>query len=92
MLDGRWRVKRLGGLLPPLGIVRKEIVGSSGRTVIGPLSLWFDVRGTRLHYRAPLKGLVDVIEPTEDDARRGRAELLGARIGTFLLVRREDDV
>jgi hypothetical protein len=81
-------VKRLGGLLPPLGFVRKEIAGSSGRTLVGPVSLRFDVRGTRLHYRAPLNGLVDVIESTEDDARRGRAELFGLRIGSFLLVRR----
>jgi hypothetical protein len=86
-LDGTWRVKRLGGLLPPLGLVRKEIAGGHGRTVLAGLALGFDVTGCELRYRRPLKGFVDVLEEGDGPARRGTATLFGRTFGSFLMTR-----
>jgi hypothetical protein len=86
-LDGTWRVRRLGGLLPPLGLVRKEIVGDRGRTVVGAVSFVFDVRGDELRYRLPLRGLVDVLEPGDGRVRRGEARVLGRAVGSFSMTR-----
>ena len=84
-LQGRWRVRRTGGLLPPLVGVRKRIQGGRGETAIGPLPGFpFDVDGLRLRYRSPLRGLVDELEP-DDDGFRGRATFRGRRLGTFEL-------
>jgi hypothetical protein len=86
-LDGRWKVIRTGGLLPPfLGLVHKEITGSSGRTVAG-VSVPFDVVGLELRYRTPLRGVVDQLEPVGADAFAGTTRLFGRRIGTFRLER-----
>jgi hypothetical protein len=86
-MDGEWRLQRLGGLLPPLRFMRKEIADTHGRTVIGKLLLHFDVEDNELHYRFPLKGLVDVVEPGPGNRRRGRARLFGCGIGSFLMIR-----
>lgn len=86
-LAGRWRVARTGGLLPPLGGVRKEIEGTTGWTVLGPLRLPFDASDGRLRDRAPLRGLVDVLEPDGPDAFRGRALVFGVQYGTFRMER-----
>jgi ferritin-like metal-binding protein YciE len=85
-LDGTWDVKRTSGLLPPMVGVRKRIRGASGETLLGPLPVRFDVRGNELHYRAPLKGLVDVLEP-ENGAYRGRAVFGGRTVAHFELRR-----
>jgi hypothetical protein len=82
-LDGSWKVERTGGLLPPLLGVRKVIGGATGETRVGPLPpLRFDVRGLELHYRGPLRGLVDLLEP-DGDGFRGRAILFGRELGRF---------
>ena len=36
-LESDWRVRRRGGLLPPIIGVRKRISGARGETRIGPL-------------------------------------------------------
>jgi len=87
-LEGDWQVERTGGFLPPLIGVRKHIEGGRGWTTIGPFpGAPFDVVGSELRYRAPFRGVVDVIEPTSE-GYRGRALLFGREIGTFRLLRR----
>ena len=86
-LDGVWDVKRLSGLLPPLGGVRKQIDGTRGKTMLGPLSASFDVRDLELHYRAPFRGFVDVLEVIDDDHVRGRATFRGREFARFELIR-----
>ena len=79
VLDGEWKVRPLPG-------VRKRIAGRRGETIVaGVVRFRFDVRGLELHYRLPLRGLVDVLEP-DGDGFRGRATLFGLSLGTFHLV------
>lgn len=79
VLDGEWKVRPLPG-------VRKRIAGRRGETIVaGVVRFRFDVRGLELHYRFPLRGLVDVLEP-DGDGFRGRATLFGRSLGTFHLV------
>ena len=49
-LEGTWKVRRTGGLLPPLVGIRKEIHGTSGRTTLprGIAGVPFDVVGLEL--------------------------------------------
>jgi ferritin-like metal-binding protein YciE len=86
-LDGVWDVRRTGGALPPLYGVRKRIHGRRGETLFGPLPVAFEVRGLQLRYRAPLLGLVDVLEPAAEGTYRGRTRLGGREIGQFELRR-----
>jgi hypothetical protein len=86
-LDGVWRVRRVGGLLPPLVGVRKRIRGGSGETLLGPLRWPFEVRGDELHYRRPLSRFVDVLEVVDDDRVSGRATFQGKEFGRFELTR-----
>ena len=87
-LDGEWQVIRAGGLLPPLVAVLKRIEGDRGWTSLGPLpGAPFDVVGNELHYRAPFRGFVDVVEPSSE-GYHGRALVFGREVGTFQLVRR----
>jgi hypothetical protein len=87
-LDGIWKVERVGGALPPMIGVRKRIDGDRGATLVGRLRLPFDVRGNELHYRAALRGLVDILEPSGDDAVwHGRATYRGKEFGRFELRR-----
>jgi len=86
-LDGVWNVERTGGFLPPLLGVRKEIRGDRGETKLGRLpGVPFEVVGLQLHYRRPLSGFVDVLEPA-GDGYRGRALFRGYEFGTFRLTR-----
>jgi hypothetical protein len=78
-LDGEWNVRPLPG-------VRKRIAGDRGETIVaGVVRFRFDVRDLELHYRPPLRGLVDVLEP-DGDGFRGRATVFGRTVGTFHLV------
>jgi ferritin-like metal-binding protein YciE len=88
-LDGVWHVERRGGLLPPLGDMRKLIHGDRGVTRLGPLRMPFEVRGYELHYREPFRGFVDVLEAVDQDRVRGRATFLGREYGRFELRRIE---
>jgi ferritin-like metal-binding protein YciE len=86
-LDGAWEVKRVGGALPPLFGVRKEIWGKSGSTKVGPIAcLPFDVVGESLRYRPPFQAFVDVLEPAGDEFR-GRATFRGREFGKFEMRR-----
>jgi hypothetical protein len=86
-LDGEWKVRRLGGLLPPLVGVRKHIHGTSGETRVGPLpGAPFDVVGLELRYRAPFSGFVDALEP-DGERYLGRATFRGREFGRFALER-----
>jgi hypothetical protein len=87
-LDGEWKVRRLGGLLPPLVGVRKTIHGASGETRVGRLpAAPFDVAGLELRYRAPFSAFVDELEP-DGDHYLGRATFRGREFGRFSLERR----
>ena len=85
-LDGVWKVERTGGALPPLYGVRKRIRGTRGETLFGPVPVRFAVVGNELRYRAPLLGLVDVLEPG-GDGFEGRATLFGVELGRFRMTR-----
>src|SRR5215210_7119315 len=85
-LDGRWKVERVSGALPPLYGVEKRIEGDRGETRLGPVPLRFDVDGLRLRYRFPLRGLVDELEP-DGAAYSGRALIFGRELGRFAMFR-----
>ena len=87
-LDGVWKVERTGGALPPLLGVVKHINGARGRTTFPGLpAMQFEVNGLSLHYKPPLKGLVDVLEPDGDGGFRGRATIGGRTFGHFAMRR-----
>ena len=89
-LDGVWDVKRVGGALPPLMGVRKEISGTSGATKVGPVvCLPFDVVGLSLRYRPPFQGFVDHLEPA-GETYRGRATFRGREFGKFEMKRNRE--
>ncbi len=86
-LDGWWRLRRVGGLLPPLPGVRKRIHGDRGETRIGPLpGPPFRVVGNALRYAPPFSGFVDVLEP-DGDRVQGRATFRGREFGRFEMRR-----
>jgi hypothetical protein len=85
-LNGTWKVQRVGGLLPPLVGVHKEIAGDRGWTAVGPVRAGFDVVGLELRYRGLLRGFVDVVEQ-DGEEWAGRATLGGREFGRFRLVR-----
>src|SRR5262249_26448582 len=86
-LDGVWKVRRLGGALPPLVGVTKHVRGDRGGTRGAPRGrVPFDVLGLELRYRPPLAMFVDVLEP-DGDGFRGRATVFGREYGRFELTR-----
>ena len=81
---GRWRVERVGGLLPP-GL-RKRIGRGGGSTRLGPFPLApFRVRGRTLDYR--LLPIRDELAPAADGTWLGRGLLFGREFCRFRLVR-----
>jgi hypothetical protein len=88
-VDGLWKVRRLGGLLPPLLGMRKRIHGGRGETLLGPVRLPYEVRGNELHYHRPMRGFVDVLEVVDHDLVNGRATYRGKEFGRFELRRVE---
>ncbi len=81
---GRWRVERISGLLPPLGL-RKRIGADAGSTRLGSLPLAvFRVRGRTLDYR--LLPVRDELEPAPDGTWEGRGLLFGREFCRFRLV------
>lgn len=89
-LDGVWNVVRLGGVLPPLVAVRKEIDGTRGVTRVGPLpGIPFEVEDLKLRYRPPFSAFVDELEPSSEGFR-GRATFCGHEFGQFAMRRSAD--
>ena len=87
-LDGTWKVRRTGGLLPPLLGVRKHIRGDAGETRVGRLlSVPFQVVGTELRYLGPFTGFVDRLAPAEPGRWLGEATFRGRVFGRFELRR-----
>jgi hypothetical protein len=87
-LDGEWEVRRVGGALPPLYRVHKRIDGARGETLLGPLHSPFAVVGRELRYDGLLsRGLVDSVEPGEDDWWHGVARYRGRHLGRFAMRR-----
>ncbi len=91
-LEGEWRLERLGGALPPLDGVRKEIRGQRGETRFGPLPrvpFRIEERGDRfaLVYRWPFSVLVDEVREGPDGSWLGKATLAGRTFGRFRMTR-----
>jgi hypothetical protein len=83
-LDGRWRVEREAGFLPPFGL-RKRIENGSGWTLAGGIPLArFRVDGTTLVYTGwPVR---DELAPRPDGTWGGRGLLRGREFCRFRLV------
>jgi hypothetical protein len=95
-LEGRWRVERLGGALPPMALplvgVSKEIRGGRGMTRFGFLpGLSFRVEKREdcvaLVYNPPFSMLVDELRVGSEGSWIGRATLGGRGFGQFRMVR-----
>ena len=83
-LDGRWRVQRVSGVLPPFGL-RKRIHEGRGWTLVGPVPvISLEVRGTTIVYgRLPIR---DELERQADGTWLGRGLLRGREFCRFRLV------
>lgn len=83
-LDGRWRVHRVSGVLPPFG-VRKQIQEGQGWTLVGFVRVaFFEVHGTTLVYRGlPIR---DELERQSDGTWLGRGLLREREFCRFRLV------
>lgn len=91
-LDGRWRVERLGGMLPPMVGVSKEIRGGRGKVWLGPLpgpSFRVENRGEviALVYRPPLSALTDELEAASKNSWVGQTLFGGYALGRFQMTR-----
>lgn len=91
-LEGRWRLERLSGVLPPLSGACKEIRGNRGKTRFDPLpGIPFRVDEREavlaLVYRRPFSMLVDEVREGPDGAWFGKATLSGCAIGRFRMTR-----
>jgi hypothetical protein len=92
ILEGDWKVKRVGGWLPPLLGVRKRITNGRGETRIGNLpGPPFVVDDLSLRYRPPFSGFVDILEPDEQGFA-GRATFHGRTFGRFQMIRTEAEL
>ncbi len=83
-LEGRWKVERVSGLLPPFG-VSKVIGADAGWTRIASVPVApFHVQGTTLRYRwLPVR---DELRQTEDGQWLGKGYVLGLRFCRFRLT------
>jgi hypothetical protein len=91
-LEGRWRVERLSGILPPMLGVNKEISGARGRTKLGPLPvLPFRVESREdciaLAYSPSFSVLIDELTAGSGDSWVGRTTLGGYKLGRFRMTR-----
>jgi hypothetical protein len=93
-LEGRWRVERVRGMLPPMLGVSKQIRGGTGRVRLGPLpgpSFRVEGKGERvvLVYHRPFAIVVDELEVGPEGEWSGRTLLGGCEIGRFRMTRAE---
>ena len=91
-LEGRWRVERLSGVLPPMVAVHKEIHGKRGETRFGHLiRLRFRIEEredcSALVYRPPFSILVDEVRKRTQDSWLGETTLGGRTFGRFRMMR-----
>ena len=91
-LDGDWRLARVSGLLPPLGLLHKRIDGGRGSTRLGsavrlPFSVRSGPRGPELVYAGPLAFVRDRLVPGPGGGWAGRTYLWGVPVGRFRMVR-----
>lgn len=91
-LEGRWRLERLSGALPPLNGARKEIRGEWGKTRFGAvlrLPFRIEKRGDHfaLIYRWPFSMVVDELRKGPDGSWLGKATLAGRTFGRFRMTR-----
>ena len=91
-LEGRWRVERLSGALPPMVRVHKKIQGERGETRFGPLpgpAFRIEEREDclALVYRSPFSVLVDEVRKESEDSWLGKATLGGRAFGRFRMTR-----
>lgn len=91
-LDGTWTIRRAGGLLPPLGLLHKNIDGGRGATSLGALArVRFSVRdgsaGLDLVYAGPLRFIVDRLEPDGAGGWLGETRAFGVVMGRFRMRR-----
>jgi hypothetical protein len=91
-LEGRWRIERLSGVLPPMIAVHKEVRGERGETRFGPLPgppYGIEEREDclALVYRPPFSMLVDEVRRESEDSWLGRATLGGRTFGRFRMTR-----
>ncbi len=91
-LEGRWRVERLGGALPPMVAVHKEIHGKRGETRFGyllalPLRIEEREDYPALVYRRPFSMLVDEVRKQTEDSWLGKTTLGGRTFGRFRMIR-----
>ncbi len=90
-LVGKWKVERMGGLLPPMIGVRKTIRGGAGETRVGPLPVWpFRAKRTfesvDLVYRRSFSTFVDEVRREPDGSWLGRMTFLGLELGRFRMT------
>ena len=84
-LRGDWRVERLSGLLPPLGVTKRIGVRSGVTTVFGIPVAPFTVSGRNLLYRrVPVQ---DTLAPDGLGGWFGEGRLAGHTFCRFRLVR-----
>jgi hypothetical protein len=91
--DGAYGLRRTGGLLPPLGLVRKEVAGAAGATIVaGRVRLPFRLQDRGDHvllvYRGPLGVLRDRLRSRGDGSWDGEATVAGRRYGRFTMTPR----
>jgi hypothetical protein len=84
-LRGDWRVERLSGLLPPVGIAKRIGVSSGVITVFGVPVAPFTASGHDLLYRwLPVR---DTLVPDGTGGFAGEGRLFGRAFCRFRLVR-----
>jgi hypothetical protein len=91
-LEGRWRVERLSGALPPMVAVHKKIHGKRGETRFGHfLALPFRIEQREdcpaLVYRLSFSTLVDEVRKQTEDSWLGETILGGRALGRFRMTR-----
>ena len=87
-VEGRWRVERLSGALPPMVAVHKEIHGKRGETRFGHfLALPFRIEERQdcpaLVYRRLFSMLVDELRKQAEDSWLGETTLGRRAFGRF---------
>ena len=91
-LEGRWRVERLSGALPPMVTVHKEIHGKRGETRFAQfLALPFRIEEHEdcpaFVYRPPFSMLVDELRKQVDNSWLGETTLGGHAFGRFRMTK-----